>query len=151
MAVLTKLHGAQYPLTALFTFNAADSMTNTGAASKTFGDATPGAFDIFYPPPGAMVIGGRVIIETVAAGNTSTVDVGDSDDTDRYTEANPIDLADPDAPASGFDMLGDGKVYDGSQAIRLTFANGGAVTATKAHVIISMVMVGRSNENLKTT
>ena len=151
MAVLTKEVGAQYPLTAKFTFNAADSMINTGGTSKTFGDATPGAFDVFYPPPGAMVIGGRVLVETAAADNTSTVDVGDSDDTDRYTEAGAIDLADPDAPASGFDLLGDGKVYDGSQAIRLTFANGGAVTATKAHVIVTMVMNGRQNENLKTT
>jgi len=151
MANLTKLRGAQYPLTTVFTFNASDTMDNTSDVSKTFGDATPGAFDIFYPPPGAMVIGGRVIVETAAADNTSTVDIGDSDDADRYTETAAINLADPDAPASGFEMLGDGKIYDGSQAIRLTFANGGAVTATKAHVVITMVMTGRQNENLKTT
>jgi hypothetical protein len=151
MSLLKKVTGAQYPITAIFSFQASDTMVNAAGATVSFGDAAPGAFDIFYPPPGAMVIGGGVKIETVAVGNTQTVDIGDSDDTDRYTETGAIDLADPDAPWTGFEMLGDHKVYDGSQAIRVTFANGGAVTATKAHIIVTMVMIGRANENLKTT
>ena len=151
MATLTKLHGVQYPLCSVFTFNATDAFTNTAGTSTTFGAASPGAFDFITMPPNSMVIGGRVIVETIAADNTSTVDIGDSDDTDRYTETAAINLADADAPASGFEMLGDGKVYDGTQALRLTFANGGAVTATKAHVIVWFVMTGRINENVKTT
>ena len=150
MSVLTKTVGAQYPLTAVFTFNWDDSMVNTTPASKTFGDATPGAFDILIPPPGAIVVGGVVKVETIAAGNTSTVDVGDSDDTDRYTEANAVDLADADGAVTVFDMLGDHKVYNGTQAIRITLANGGALTALKAHIIVTMIVPGRVNENLKT-
>jgi hypothetical protein len=151
MAVLTKVVNAQYPIVVCFTANAADSMVNTSGTSKTFGDATPGAFDIFTPPPGAIVIGGVVKVETIAAGSTSTVDVGDSDDTDRYTETGAIDLADADAPASGFEQLGDHKVYNGSQAIRITMANGGALSALKFHVIVTMIIPGRARENLKTT
>lgn len=151
MATLTKLVGAQYPLVAVFTFNWNDAFTNVAGSSTTFGAAAPGAFDFITMPPGSMVIGGRVLVETAAAGNTSTVDIGDSDDPDRYTETAAIDLADPDAPASGFEMLGDGKVYDGTQALRLTFANGGALSAGKAHVIVTFIMTGRINENVKTT
>lgn len=151
MALLKKLTSGQYPIVAVFSFNYDDSMVNTSSVEKTFGDATPGAFDILTPPPGAIVIGGSVKVETAAAGNTSTVDVGDSDDTDRYTETAPVDLADPDGPVTAFDMLGDHKVYNGSQAIRATFTNGGALSALKAHIIVSMIIPGRANENLKTT
>jgi len=150
MTTLKASTTAQWPLVATFSFNAADDMLNTSAVSKTFGDATPGAFDIFTPPPNSMVVGGMVKVETIAAGNTSTIDIGDSDDTDRYTEANPVDLADADGAYTVFDMLGDHKVYDGAQKIRVTFANGGAVTATKAHIIVYMIVLNRANENLKT-
>lgn len=151
MATLTKAVTVQYPITAVFSFNASDSMVNVAGDLVTFGDAAPGAFDILTPPPGSFVIGGVVKVETVAAGNTSTADIGDSDDTNRYTETAPVNLADADAPATAFDQLGDHKVYDGSQAIRMTITNGGAVTATKAHVVVTMVIQGRANENLKTT
>lgn len=151
MAALGIVTTAQYPLSVVFTAGPTDTMTNTTpTAGKTFIEATPGAFDIFYPPPGAIVVGGGVKVETIAAGDTSTVDVGDSDDTDRYTEAAAVNLADADAPWSGFDMLGDHKVYDGTQAIRITMANGGAITALKFHVIVNMIVPGRANENLKT-
>ena len=151
MALLTKVAGAQYPLSVVFSFNWDDTMLNTSSAATAFGAATGTTFDIFYPPPGAIVIGGVVKVETLAAGSTSTVDIGDSDDTDRYTETGAIDLTDADAPASGFEQLGDHKVYSGAQAIRLTIANGGALTAGKAHVVVNMIVPGRVNENLKTT
>ncbi len=156
MAALTKLASAQYPLTAVFTYNFDDTMTNTSGNSVAMGVLTSGSntvFDIFTPPPGAVVVGGRVIVVTAfATSSANTVDIGDSDDTDRYTETGAINLQDPDAPASGFDLLGDGKVYDGSQSIRLTIANGTAdATAGKAIVVVEMVVPGRANENLKTT
>lgn len=151
MAKLLKLPNAQYPIVGVFTFNMTDTMLNTSSVETAFGAASGTVYDVMTPPPGAIVIGGVVKVETAVTGNTSTVDIGDSDDTDRYTETAAIDLADPDAPASGFEMLGDHKVYDGSQAIRLTIANGGAVTVGKVHVIVNMVVPGRANENLKTT
>lgn len=148
---LKKLTGVQTVLSAVFSASYDDTMVNTAGVSKTFGDATPGAFDIITLPPGAIVIGGAVKVETAAAGNTSTVDVGDSDDTDRYTETNPIDLADADAPVTGFDLLGDHKVYAGNQAVRITLTNGGALSAGRFHVIVNFIVPGRTSENVKTT
>lgn len=147
---LKKLPNAQYPIVGIFSFNFDDTMVNVAGVSKTFGDAAPGSFDIMTPPPGSIVIGGSVKVETPAAGNTSTVDVGDSDDTDRYTETAPVDLAVADAPFTAFDMLGNHKVYNGSQAIRITLANGGALSALKAHIVIILATPGKANENLKT-
>jgi len=150
MALLKKIPNAQYPLSVVFTASTTDTMVNVAGATVTFGDAAPGAFDIFYPPPGSIVIGGVVKVETAAVGSTSTVDVGDSDQTDRYTETAAIDLTDVDAPATGFDQLGVHKVYNGSQAVRITMANGGALSAGKFHVIVNLIVPGRGNENLKT-
>lgn len=151
MALLKKLASAQTVLSAVFTFNFDDTMLNTSAAATAFGAATGTTFDVFTLPPGAIVINGAVRVETAAVGSTSTIDIGDSDDTDRYTETNPVDLADPDAPTTGFDQLGDHKVYSGNQAIRLTIANGGALTALKAHVVVNFIVPGRASENIKTT
>lgn len=151
MAVKKKLPNAQTVLSAVFTFSFDDTMLNTSAASTAFGAASGTTFDIFTLPPGAIVIGGAVKIETAFAGSTSTIDIGDSDDPDRYTETAPVDLTDVDAPATGFDMLGDHKVYNGSQALRITIANGGALSAGKAHVIVNFIVPGRSSENIKTT
>lgn len=151
MALKTKLPNAQTVLSAVFTFNWDDTFVNNAGTLTTFGAAAPGAFDFFTPPPGAIVIGGAVKVETAAAGNTSTVIVGDSDDTNRYTETGAIDLADPDAPATGFDMLGDHKVYNGAQAVSMTLANGGALSAGKIHIVVNFIVPGRASENLKTT
>lgn len=151
MALLKKLPNAQWPIVGVFSFSAADTMVNVAGSEVAFGAAAPGSFDIMTPPPGAIVIDGSVKVETPAVGSTSTVDVGDSDDPDRYTETNPVDLADADAPYTAFDMLGDHKVYDGSQAIRITMANGGALSALKAHIVVVMIVPGRASENLKTT
>ncbi|HYF28589.1 MAG TPA: hypothetical protein VD931_22810 [Baekduia sp.] len=156
MAKLLKLANAQYPITAVFDFSATDTMVNTSGAEVAFGKTTSGTnttYDIFTPPPNAVVVGGRVIVVTAfnsSGGNT--VDVGDSDDLDRYTEAAAINMADPDAPATGFDMLGDGKVYAGNQNIRLTITNTtDDATAGRVIVAVDMVIPGRANENLKTT
>lgn len=150
MATLKKLPNAQYPLAGVFSFNFDDVMLNTSGVSTAFGAAAGTVYDIMTPPPGAIVIDGSVKVETPAAGFASTVDVGDSDDPDRYTETAPVDLADPDSPYTAFDMLGDHKVYNGSQAIRITITNGGLLTALKAHIVVVMIVPTRANENLKT-
>lgn len=151
MAKLLKLRSAQTVLAAVFPFTAADTMVNTAGSEVAFGASGTNKFDVITMPPASVVVGGRVIVKTAASGSTSTLDIGDSDDEDRYTETAPIDLADPDAPASGFEMLGDGKQYSGSQALRLTVVNGGAVTATDAVVVVNYIVVGRASENVKTT
>lgn len=151
MSKLTKLRSAQTVLAAAFQFAAADTMVNTAGAETAFGLSGTTKYDIITMPPNSVVIGGRVIVKTIASGGTSTIDIGDSDDENRYTETAPINLADADAPATGFDMLGDGKQYTGNQAIRITIANGATITATDAIVVVNYVVPGRSSENVKTT
>ena len=156
MSLRTRVNGAQYPLSVAFDFTYDDTMANTSGTAVAFGELTSGSntvFDLFYPPPGAVVVGGRVIVATAfATSSANTVDIGDSDDTDRYTETGAINLQDADAPVTGFDLLGDGKIYDGSQAVRLTFSNAtAAATAGRAVIVVEMVVPGRQNENLKTS
>lgn len=155
MATLTKLPNAQTVLSAVFDFSYNDTMVNTSGDSVALGELTSGSntvFDIITLPPNAVVIGGRVIVVTAFNSTANTIDIGDSDDTDRYTETGAIDLQDPDAPATGFDMLGDGKVYAGNQNIRLTLSNTvSAATAGRAIVVVNYVVSGRATENVKTT
>lgn len=155
MAKVTKAYGAQWTLCVPFNINATDTMVNTSAAEVAFGAVTSAGnttFDIFTMPPNSFVIGGRVIVGTAFNSTANSVDVGDSDDPDRYTETAAIDLQDVDAPAAGFEMLGDGKIYDGAQAIRLTLTNTvGAATAGRCIVVIEFAILNRVNENLKTT
>jgi len=152
MAKLLKLPNVQYPIAAVFAFDHADTMVNTAGDEVAFGadDAALTTYDIFTPPPGAVVIGGNVKVTEAFNSTTNTMDVGDSDDPDRYTETAPIDLKDADAPATGFDMLGDHKQYSGSQAVRMTILNDGLASAGKAIVTVLMVVPGRANENLRT-
>lgn len=156
MALVKKQPNAQTVMSIAFEINALDTMVNTSGNEVAFGVLTSGSntvFDIATMPPNSVVIGGRVVVLTVfATSATNTIDVGDSDDTDRYTETGAIDLQDADAPASGFEMLGDGKIYAGNQAIRVTLANATAsATAGRALVVVNFVMLGRASENLKTT
>jgi hypothetical protein len=154
MAKLSKLPNAQWPIAAVFEWNYDDTMDNISAVELALGadDAVVTTFDVLTPPPGAIVIGGNVKNITAATGSTtSTVDVGDSDDPNRYTEGGAHDLKDADAPATAFDMLGDHKQYDGSQAIRLTILNDGAQTAGNFILTVLMVVPGKATENLKTT
>lgn len=156
MAKLLKKPNAQTVLSIAFEWNYNDTMVNTSGNEVAMGVLTSGSntvFDIATMPPNSVVVGGRVVVLTAfATSSANTVDVGDSDDTDRYTETGAIDLQDPDAPASGFDLLGDGKIYAGNQNLRLTISNATAsATAGRAVVIVNFVILGRASENLKTT
>lgn len=154
MALITKLRNAQTVLAAVFEFNWNDTMVNTSGTTVDLGAVTAGStFNIITPPVNAIVVGGTVKNITPWVGPTAcTIDIGDSDDTNRYTETAAIDRKDPDAPATGFDMLGDHKQYSGSQAISMTLINSVAVaTAGKTLVTINFVVPGRASENVKTT
>lgn len=156
MAKVLKQPHAQTVLSIAFEINATDTMVNTTGNEVAFGVLTSGSntvFDIATMPPNSVVIGGRVVVLTVfATSSANTIDIGDSDDTDRYTETGAIDLQDPDAPASGVELLGDGKIYVGNQNLRITLSNATATaTAGRAVVVINFVMLGRASENLKTT
>lgn len=151
MAKLLKLRSTQTVLSAVFPFVAADTMVNTAAVETSFGLSGTTKYDIITMPLNAVVVGGRVIVKAAAVGGTSTIDIGDSDDENRYTETAPLNLADPDLPATGFDLLGDGKQYAGNQAIRITIVNGATITATDAVVVVNYIVVGRASENVKTT
>ena len=154
MAALNKVSAAQYPLVVPFEWNFDDTMENTTGNSVAMGVLTSGSntvFDIFYPPPNSYLLSGKCTVLTAFATSTAnTVDIGDSDDTDRYTEAGAIDLQDVDGAATVIDFLGDGKLYNGSQAIRLTISNAtGAATAGRAIITLTLAVLGRANENLR--
>lgn len=156
MATVTKLGSSQDVQSIVFDINATDTMVNTSGNAVVFGKTTSAGnttYDIATLPPGSVVVGGRVIVLTAfATSSANTIDVGDSDDPDRYTETGAIDLQDPDAPATGFDMLGDGKIYTNGQNLRVTITNSTAdATAGRALVVVNYVIVGRSTYNLKTT
>jgi len=154
MAKLLKLPNAQWPISAVFAFNFDDTMVNINGDEFALGaeDADLTTFDIFTPPPGAVVKGGRVIVVTAFNSTANTLDLGDATDPNRYTETGALNLQDPDLPKTGVDLLGDGYVYDGQEAVRATILNTvTAATAGKAIIIVDMVVPGRANENLKTT
>lgn len=156
MSLLKKLPNVQTVLSAVFDYSFNDTMVNTTGNEVALGVLTSGSntvFDIITMPLNSVVVGGRVVVITAfATSSANSVDIGDSDDTDRYTETGAIDLQDPDAPTSGVELLGDGKIYDGSQAIRLTISNATAsATAGRAIVVINFVVSGRASENVKTT
>jgi hypothetical protein len=153
MAKLLKLPNVQYTIAAVFEFDHADTMDNISGDEVAFGadDASLTTFDLFYPPPNAVVIGGNVKVKEVVTGSTtSTLDIGDSDDPNRYTEGAAVDLKDVDGAPGVFDMIGDHKQYSGSQAIRLTILNDGLASAGKAVVTVLMVTPQKANENLRT-
>lgn len=150
MSVLTKTVGAQWVLAAEFEANFDDTMVNTSGNSAAFsaidGTAT---FDVITPPPGAVVNGGSVHVITAFDSTTNTLDVGDSDDPDRYTAA-VLDMK--AAVTKALSPAATAKVYDGSQAIRLSFAGtGAAATAGKFRIVVEMTVGSKVNENLKTT
>lgn len=156
MALLKKLPGVQTVLSAVIDMNFDDTMANLAGTAVAIGLLTSGtntSFAVWTPPPNAVIVGGRVTVLTAfATSSANTLDIGDSDDTDRYTETGAIDLQDVDAPVTGVDLLGNGKIYTGAQNIEFLFSNGTA-SATAGRVVVNLnyIVLNRITENIKTT
>lgn len=152
MAKLLKLPNAQYAVTAVFEANFDDTMVNINGDEFAIGaeDADLTTFDIFTPLPGSIVIGGWIQPITAFDSTANTLDLGDSDDPNRYTPVI-VDLQDIQAAVALSVVGANTKVYDGSQAVRATILNTvAAATAGKFIVAVTLVAPGRAHENLKT-
>ena len=84
MTVLKASRTAQNVLSAEFAWTVGDTMLNTAGASDEFASAAAHAFDIINLPPGAVVVGGELVVSTAFNGSTYALIVGDSASTNRY-------------------------------------------------------------------
>lgn len=142
MATIKKARTAQWPLFADFIFNiGADGMLNTAAALTLFNAAGTNAFDVIPLPPGAVVVGGELVVEVADnATGTATMSVGDSLLATRYLAATNIKAAARTAlTLTGF--RGNG------EDIRVTLANAdGTATAGVVTLRVGYMINGRANE-----
>lgn len=155
MATIKKTAGAQYVLSADFTFGYttggsdgvnSDSMVNTSGVLTAFSAATGTTFDLFTLPYGAEVTSGTVdVLTAVTTTATATANIGDSASAARYVSA--VNLK--SAARTAFTITG----YQGlGEAIRIAISNAdgtGAVGQVK--VSAQFILKGRVHENLKTT
>lgn len=157
MSALKQTRGAQYPLTAEFTFDVSTAVADTmptvvgnviggaapayNAAGVAIGGVATNIFEVIGLPPNAIVVGGEVVVETAVVGPTaSTITVGDSGSAARYLGSTSLLAAARTALVpTGF--------VGGGENIRITVANTVAVaTAGKVTVRVSYVIRGRMQE-----
>lgn len=154
---------AQYPLLAEFAFNFNDWVVDSVSGVKeTFGStvaasvdpAEPGltgpaagtiTFDAIPLPPGAVVVGGEVIVETAGVGPTVfTVSAGIAGNLTAY--ANAVDLKTAARTALALTAP---LVSNSGQNVRLTVAYTVAnATAGKFRVRVLYTLDGRANETV---
>lgn len=157
MSALRQARGAQYPLTAEFTFDVSTAVADTmptvvgnviggaapayNAAGVSIGAVGTNIFEVIGLPPNAVVVGGELVAETAVAGPTvSTVAVGDSGNATRYLAATSV-LAAGRTPLVLTGYVGSG------ENIRITVNNTVAVaTAGKVTVRVSYIVRGRQLE-----
>lgn len=126
-ATLKMANGRQYPLFAEVTIGVANMNESTVAVPA------------IKLPYGAMVTGGRVIVDTAFDAATATLDVGDSTTANRYK--NDVNIA-----ATGVtELVPTGYVSDGSELqVVPVFAD--AVTVGSLRVQVEYVISGRAHE-----
>ena len=160
---LNASRSAQYPLCQEFVFNFNNWVTDSvDGAKKTFGatvanstDPTePGltagtglVFDCIPLPPGAVIVGGEVIIETafVGIGTGATLNLGIAGNTGALISALDLDAA--AAGARTALTLTAPLLANAGQNLRLTTAGLTATaTAGKVRIRVQYTVDGRSQE-----
>lgn len=146
MALLKATRTAQWPLVAEFVFNFNDTMVDVNGATKSFGSTytDAGTFEVIPMPPGAIVAGGELIVETAGAGPTAyTVSVGTSASATALLGATSI----LSAGRTALSTLGYNATVNGGGNIRIAIASTVAnATAGKVRVRVMYTVDGRSNE-----
>jgi hypothetical protein len=148
MAVLKTSRTAQYPLLAEFVFNFSDTMLDVNGASKDFGSSgvvTNNTFRAVALPPGAVIIGGELIVETAYTGSTAaTINVGDASSAARFLSATDLKTAGRTAiPLTTTLPMAENTGTDIQIQVSTTVA---AATAGKARVRILYTVDNRANE-----
>lgn len=125
-----KISDRQYPLSAMARFTFADLVSGTAAP-------------VVELPPGAVVTGGMLVIETPFDSATSdTLVVGDADTADRYASA-----VDGQAAAATALTL-TGLVTTTTTDIALTWTGvGAAPTQGAGYLVVTYIREDRSQEN----
>jgi hypothetical protein len=139
MAVLKASRTAQTVLSAEFSWAVGDTMLNTSGASDGFASAAAHAFDVINLPPGAVIVGGELVVGTAFNGSTYALIVGDSAAADRY-------LATADRKAAARTALVPTGYVSQGEAVRLTVTPTGTTTAGAGVVRVEYVVRGRANE-----
>lgn len=141
MAVLLASRTAQRVMSARFTFNHSDTMLDVDGDSADFGltNIAATSFDIINLPPGAVVIGGSLHVETAFDTASYAVIIGDVDDPDRY-------LATADRKAAALTALVPTGYVTTGQNIRIEITNADVCTTGKAHVRVDYIIVNRAED-----
>jgi hypothetical protein len=125
---LTKEVARQYPLVAVI--------------ELTFADLAAGANLAAQLPPGAIVVGGEITVNTVFDSTTNTLSIGDAGSATRYASA--VNLK--SAARTALTLTGY-KVTDANKDLLFTYAEtGAAATAGAATVVLNYVVAGRAHE-----
>jgi len=127
---ITRTDDYQWPLTKVKRFTFADLVDDE-------------AVNAHWIPPGAIVVGGALVVETAwDSATTATLDIGDSVDPDRYT-ASPIDLKTAGRTA----LTLTGHKYASPTNLQFFLAEAGtAATEGEAYVELTIVLEDRQNE-----
>lgn len=145
MALLKATRTAQWPLVAEFVFNFNDTMVDVNGATKSFGSTytDAGTFEVIPMPPGAIVAGGELIVETAGAGPTAyTVSVGTSASATALLGATSI----LSAGRTALSTLGHNSTVNGGGNIRIAIASTVAnATAGKVRVRVMYTIDGKSD------
>lgn len=152
MALLKPVRGAQYPLVKEFVFNFNDTIADINGVVKDFGSATIASApvaDIIPLPPGAVVCGGELIVETQGAGPTAyTVKLGVAGNDACFLAASDL-LA---AANTRYPLLLTSQLAsNGGANVRLTMVDSVALaTAGKFRVRVMYTIDNRANESSAT-
>lgn len=141
MATLKKNRSAQYPLVQDFTWTFGDAMLNTAGALVNMKAAGSATFEPIGLPPGAIVTGGELVVNTVSNDTgAATVSVGDSASAARYLAATSVKAAGRTALVpTGYNGLG--------EDLRITVANANGDATTGSYTLrVQYVIAGRSQE-----
>jgi hypothetical protein len=146
MAKLIATRAAQYPLIAEFVFNFNDTMVDVNGVTKTFGSVytDAGTFEVIPLPPGAIIQGGELIVETAGVGPTAyTVSVGTSASATALLAATSV----LSAGRTALTGLGYNANANAGGNIRIAIASTVAnASAGKIRVRVAYTVDGRSNE-----
>lgn len=140
MAKLNPTRAAQVPLVATFEWNFDDTMANS--AGTVTGFEASDAKDVLQLPPGAIVVGGELVVDTLFnATGAATVSVGDSGSATRYLGATTLKTAARTA------LVPTGYKNVSGLAVRLTFSFADLdATQGKARVNVSYIIDGRADQ-----
>lgn len=143
MALKQATRGAQPVMSAEFDFSFNDTMKDTAGVLKTFGSVytDAGVFEVINLPPGAVVIGGDLIVEEQGVGPTAyTAAVGTSGSAAAFLAATTL----LSAAGTRVALTGLGLAAVDGKNVRVTIASTVAnATAGKFRLRLEYVIDGR--------